>query len=159
MCMRLLVVRHGKALAREKWHKDDPLRPLTKDGAKQASEVFACLRGLLKPQEIWTSPWKRARQTASIAAEAWHLPLREVSWLAGGTMPASQRRYHLPRDRDLAIVGHEPDLGELIGLLIGGEAVPLKKAGVALLEGDPVQSMTLQLLLTPKLVLALSGQD
>ncbi len=157
--MRLLVVRHGKAMSREKWPKDDPLRPLTKEGAQQAERMFASLGGLVRPQEIWTSPWKRARQTAAIAAEIWKLPLREVAWLAGGSMPAIQRRHHLPRDRDLAIVGHEPDLGELIGVLLAGEAVPLKKAGVALLEGDPVLQMTLQLLLTPKLVLALSGRD
>ena len=57
------------------------------------------------------------------------------------------------------LVGHEPDLGELIGVLCGGPALPLKKAGLALLEGQPCAGgMTATLLLTPPAVRMLQGK-
>jgi phosphohistidine phosphatase SixA len=157
--MRLLVIRHAKAAAREDWHKDDHLRPLTKEGVAQSKLMFASLKDFSEVEEIWTSPWTRARETASIASEKWKVPLREVDWLAGGAMSAQDRRWQLPRKRDIAIVGHEPDLGELVGELCGGTVVNMKKCGAALLDGDPATGMELQFLLTPKLVAALSGRD
>lgn len=39
----LLVVRHAKALARSKWSRADPLRPLTKKGRKQSKEIIPLL--------------------------------------------------------------------------------------------------------------------
>ncbi len=159
MGMRLLVIRHAKAAAREEWHKDDHLRPLTKEGVSQAKLMFAEIKAWAEVEEIWTSPWTRARETASLASEKWKVPLREVDWLAGGAMSAQDRRWQLPRKRDLALVGHEPDLGELIGELCGGTTVTMRKCGAALLEGDPATGMELQFLLTPKLVAGLSGRD
>lgn len=155
--MRVTIVRHGKAVDRAKWHLEDADRPLTKEGAAQAMRAFRTLRGWVAADEVWTSPWTRARQTAELAAECWRLPLREVDWLAGEAMSADRRIRLLPHDIDVALVGHEPDLGMLIGALAGGRPVPLKKGGVALLEGEPAPAgMQLRLLLTPKLVLGLA---
>jgi phosphohistidine phosphatase len=56
----------------------------------------------------------------------------------------------------VAVVGHEPWLGELIALLTTGESrhgetIPLKKGGVAILEGAPTPGgMTLRALLPPR---------
>ena len=156
--MRLVVLRHGKAVARERWRKDDYLRPLTPAGERQLETVCAVLKPWVDVEEVWTSPWVRARQTGVVASTIWKVPLREVAWLAGDAMVAGERRRHLPRDRDIAIVGHEPDLGVLIGLLVGGAPIPLRKAGVALLEGDPLETMSLRALLPPKLVAGLNGR-
>ena len=38
--MRLLFIRHAKALKREKWEKDDLLRPLSEKGIKISKEFF-----------------------------------------------------------------------------------------------------------------------
>jgi phosphohistidine phosphatase len=155
-CMHLVVIRHGKAVAREKWHKDDDERPLTKDGAHQAEWAFKLMRHHVGVTEIWTSPWVRARQTAEIASDVWNLPLRECDWLAGGALQPREWIDQLPRSGDIAIVGHEPDLGEFLGVLCGTRPVPLKKAGIALLEGRTLEQMELQGLLSPKLMAALA---
>jgi phosphohistidine phosphatase len=155
--MLLTLVRHGKAVDRDKWHQDDSERPLTKDGIEQAVRTFKLVRKWIEAEEVWTSPWTRARQTAELAADAWKLPLREVEWLAGEAMPAEQRVRLLPRGIDVALVGHEPDLGELAGALTGGNPIVMKKAGFAVLEGDPaLRAMRLSLLLSPKLALGLA---
>lgn len=68
-------------------------------------------------------------------------------------MSATDQLSHLPGG-DTVLVGHEPDLGELIGVLIGAPPIPLRKAGIAVLEGEPAAGgMTLQLLLTPRAAL------
>lgn len=143
-------------MAKDRWHKEDALRPLTKEGEQQAARMFSLLRGWIEVEAIWTSPWVRARHTAEIASEIWKRPLREVEWLAGSSMTADLQRRLLPRDGSVALVGHEPDLGTLVGVLIGGRPVPLRKSGVALLEGDPLLEMELQALLAPKLVIGLA---
>jgi phosphohistidine phosphatase len=57
----------------------------------------------------------------------------------------------------LALVGHEPDLGQLAARLIGAPAgaVSLKKAGVALVAlPEDGRAARLQLLLSPRSLLA-----
>jgi phosphohistidine phosphatase SixA len=151
--MRLFIFRHGKAVDRSEWSGSDADRPLTKSGAQRTRQVCERLRPLVKADLIFTSPWARARSTAEIAAECWRLPLREASWLAGESLTLSEVCAALTDQRPAVLVGHEPGLGELIGHLCGLGAVPLKKAGFAMLDGDPQPSgMRLQGLLTPKLV-------
>ncbi len=159
--MRLILVRHGKALDREQWRpQDDRERPLTKDGIEQATRVFKLVKPYVKADEVWTSPWTRARQTAELASVAWKLPLREVAWLSGGAAAPEIWLRELPKVVDVALVGHEPDLGAFLGHLLGGQAVPLKKAGIAMLEGEPFAGkMELRLLLSPKIVLGLAEKE
>ncbi len=58
----------------------------------------------------------------------------------------------------MVLVGHEPDLGELAGVLLGAPALALRKAGCAWLRGEPEPGgMVLRALLSPKIVLALTG--
>ncbi len=152
--MRLTVLRHGEAVDRERWHGDDSQRPLTKEGAKEAVKVLKAAKRILKAHEIWTSPWLRARSTAELASTVLKLPLRETAWLAGGAEAIKDRAGHLRDDFDVILVGHEPDLGELIGYLIGGPAVGLRKAGFAVLKGEPRPGgMTIATLIGPKALL------
>ncbi|MBA3709066.1 MAG: histidine phosphatase family protein [Planctomycetes bacterium] len=155
--MRLILLRHGKALERSEWDGADADRPLTKDGADQITRVCKALRDLIRADALWSSPWARARSTAELASSVWKLPLREVEWLAGEAMAADERIALLPTDADVVLVGHEPDLGLLAGALLGGTALQLKKAGVAILDGKPAPGeMRLIGLLTPKIVLELA---
>ncbi len=153
--MRLILFRHGPAVEREAWQGPDHLRPLTDEGRKRTRQVVKAAKRLLKTDRLLTSPWVRARETTAILADVLGLDPDEVDWLAGGIASADERIRELPH-QDAILVGHEPDLGELAGLLKGGRPVPLKKAGFAILEGDPVpQGMTLVTLLSPKVLLTL----
>ena len=154
--MRLVIVRHGLAVDRAEWEGPDSLRPLTDEGRARAKRVLRAVAPLMTGiVEVWTSPWARALATAEIAADAWKLPLHKHAWLGGNGPAAGDRVADLPK-QDTALVGHEPDLGELIGVLTGGPAIPLKKAGIAVLDGHPVPGgMVLSLLLTPRAVLEL----
>jgi 8-oxo-dGTP diphosphatase len=58
----IFLLRHGSAGNRDRWKKDDRLRPLTKKGARQASAIAETLasRGI---ERIFTSPYKRCVET------------------------------------------------------------------------------------------------
>lgn len=141
--MRVLIIRHGIAEERDDWAKtgkSDDLRPLTDDGAKKVKKMA---RGLMLevPQlaAIASSPLTRAWETAHIVGEVYNKrgpealkplapggdPVKVLEWIngfEGGTV---------------ALVGHEPDLGELVGWLCTGKtgAGPsFKKGGVAMVE-------------------------
>lgn len=156
MPMRLTLLRHGKAEDREAWEGEDADRPLTRKGVAQVERLLRSLRPALPATEVWTSPLLRARQTAELASAAWKLPLVEQAWLAPGAEVAAWAGRLDPRV-DVLLVGHEPELGQAIALLTGGAAVPLRKAGIAVLKGDPLPgSMRLELLLAPKAALAIA---
>jgi phosphohistidine phosphatase SixA len=158
--MRLIILRHAQAADRADWHGADEDRPLTRDGAKRLKRVLRAAQRLVEAEEIITSPWLRARATAEIASEVWGLPLREADWLAGGATNPGEALEHVRLLGDAVLVGHEPDLGTLIGFLVGGGgAMPLKKGGLAILRGDPgAGTMRMCALLGPATVEALSGE-
>jgi phosphohistidine phosphatase len=144
--MKILLVRHGLAgSANPKAWPDDDLRPLTVKGGKQFGKAALGLRALgLKPMRILTSPAERTRQTAELLAEA--MKLKTDSMLAApelhhGTPPgkamAKLSRMRLPRS--IALVGHQPWLGEFLSLLIDGSEsarIGLDKGGACLVEAD-----------------------
>lgn len=152
--MRLIFLRHGRAVERAEWVGRDADRPLTREGRIRTRAVLRATRHLVCPLGvIWTSPFARAAATARIAGRSWRAQVVVHDWLAAGAMSATDQLSHLPGG-DTVLVGHEPDLGELIGVLIGAPPIPLRKAGIAVLEGEPAAGgMTLQLLLTPRAAL------
>jgi len=157
--MRLILLRHAVAADRVDWHGTDEERPLTRVGAKRLKRVLKATRPLAMAEEILTSPWLRARATAEIASEIWGLPLREAAWLAGGAANPREALEHIRLLGDAVLVGHEPDLGELAGFLIGVGALTLKKSGIAILRGDPGEgTMRLEALLSPTTVEALTTE-
>src|SRR5206468_7939903 len=85
----------------------------------------------------------------SLAFEALE-PERTPAEVASALMP------HRTRD-SVALVGHEPLLGEVIAFLLtgsaGGGSFPLKKGGAAslALDGDIPSGSALRWLLTPKI--------
>lgn len=58
----IFLLRHGSAGNRDKWGKDDRLRPLTKKGVKQAKAIAESLqsRGI---ERVFTSPYQRCVET------------------------------------------------------------------------------------------------
>ena len=156
VAMRLTLLRHGPAVDQEKWSGADADRPLTEVGNELTTATIKATRHLVKAVEIWTSPWVRARQTAELASSIWKLPLREMDWLAGESMPTPERAARLQPHTDVVLVGHEPDFSDLVRFLCGGR-IELKKSGLVVLKGIPRQGeMVLRSLLTPKQMMELA---
>ena len=126
--MRVFLLRHGHAADRAPdgtFHDD--ARELTPDGIarlERACQTYARIIGT--PQRILHSPLTRARQSASIlqAALATTVDSREAAELrpsgrASIVVDLLQGEF-LTAPGDVVLVGHEPLLGDLLGLLSTG---------------------------------------
>jgi phosphohistidine phosphatase len=138
--MRLLIIRHAIAVERGTPDIADEDRPLTRKGERRFRQAA---RGLARieprPDVLLTSPLPRARQTAEIAAQAWgKVKPKKADVLAGGSFTEIAGILDkLPRDATVAVVGHEPDVSELLAAIIGSKdsaAVAFKKGGVAVVD-------------------------
>jgi len=144
--MDLLIIRHAPAEDREefaKTGKSDDKRPLTKRGVERMTAAGHGLTTLALPVErMVSSPLLRACQTADILTGALELKKYEVDpILSPGTSMADVERWlqTSPNVECMALVGHEPDLGELISFLLfgrSGDQFRLKKGGAVLLRFD-----------------------
>jgi phosphohistidine phosphatase len=157
----LFIVRHAIAEEQDpiRW-PDDADRPLTMEGEvtfRKAVQGLAKLTG--PPATVLSSPFVRAWRTAEILQE-------EAGW------PSPEPFKTLEADRDpqgvideladapggpsIALVGHEPLLSELIGLLVGEAHIELKKGAVARLDVRALTrgGATLRWLLPPKVLRA-----
>jgi phosphohistidine phosphatase len=143
--MQLLVIRHAIAEEREAFAltgQDDDLRPLTPEGRRRMRRGGRGLRRVVpKLGVLASSPLVRAVQTAEIVAEAYgSVPVDRWTELAPGVHPGMlvERLRSLPHpEGPVAVVGHEPDLGELVSWLLSGRApsfVEMKKGAACLLE-------------------------
>ena len=165
--MLILIVRHGQAGEQDpSLYPDDTERPLTKAGkAMHASVSTELVKRDLVPGAILSSPWKRAWQTAEIMAD-------ECSSKKNKIKPKAAPSLAQPPDLDaikaeiagigeietVALVGHEPWLGELASLLLTGDpnrlSIDLPKSGVLGIETPMVEggSGTLRFFFRPKLL-------
>jgi phosphohistidine phosphatase len=156
--MRLIVIRHARAKERDAalW-PDDAERPLTKGGSRDFARLAARLPSWIEPpQVVLSSGWVRAWDTASILANetGWPHAVREPTLETEGGEVAVASILRVIRSREsrasIALVGHEPVLGELVSHLLGGAArVALRKGAVALLEIDPGKGRGALLALVP----------
>jgi phosphohistidine phosphatase len=158
----LYLVRHAIAEERGPAWPDDAQRPLTADGVKRWRRQASGLVAIdARPDLILTSPFTRARQTADLLAAAFskrpkvvELPALQPGVKARDVLRALEAD---GRVASLALVGHEPGLGELAALLVGFKTPPeFKKGGVARVDvailPPPAGSGQLQWWLTPKVL-------
>ncbi len=138
--MLVYLVRHAIATPRGDDTADEE-RPLTDKGIARMEEIVEGLGGLgVALDEIWTSPLVRARQTADILAglDGFSGPLRTVGALAPGGDEADVIQLLIRSNvESVALVGHEPDLGDLCARLLtsrGDGFICLKKGAVACVE-------------------------
>ncbi|HTS87968.1 MAG TPA: histidine phosphatase family protein [Gemmatimonadales bacterium] len=152
--MQLLLIRHADAGSRDSslW-ADDRQRPLTEKGRRGHRRVAKRLRRRrLAPATVFSSPWLRAWQTAQITCD-----------VTGSGEPVALPALAEPPDCEaiasaigspgpdevIALVGHEPWLGELASLLLAGDAhrvaVDFPKSGVLGLECRTIVPATAQL--------------
>jgi len=136
----LYLVRHAIAAERGSEWPDDTKRPLTERGVSRFKEAVKGLRHLdVTVDEIFTSPLVRARQTAELLAAGLDAkpPVKVLDALAPGHSFTSlmSQLAKVAKRRRVALVGHEPDLGELAAHLIGaGRALAFKKGGVCRID-------------------------
>lgn len=168
--MHILLLRHGIAAdIGQGGTRSDEERPLTEEGnavLERACRTYARLAGPI--DRIVSSPLLRARQTADLFADALgDAPEREVSELL---TPSSRPTAVLDLLQGeawvnvgaIALVGHEPHLGSLLGLLLTGSerySVPLGKGMLARVRVDEPRSMlgSLELCLTQRAAAAEAG--
>jgi phosphohistidine phosphatase len=159
----IYLVRHAIAAERGAKFPDDRVRPLTPEGIKRFKES---VRGLVamdvELDVVLTSPLTRAEQTATLLADGLpkRPPVETLDALAPGgkfaaivDAVAKQGRKHRRR---IALVGHEPDLGETAARWIGARGhVEFRKGAVCALEVDgatPGGPGTLRWLLPPRVL-------
>ena len=160
--MNLFLLRHGLAVEREEFHfASDHLRPLTAKGKRPLHKITAAMRAMeLRFDVIFSSPLVRVRQTAEIVAM--DLKLKKRLDFVDELKPGSDARKLVQKIAELEnvpvnvlLVGHEPDLGELISMFATGKngtGFALKKAGLAKMEIKNLRAgkcATLAWLLTP----------
>lgn len=160
MTCTLVLLRHGIA-ADAKDGSPDAERALTEEGARKTERAAQGLKEIgIVPDVVLTSPLRRAEETAQIACRilAPERALEIYPPLAPGHDPGEVvdglRSYR--KARQILLVGHQPDLGELASHLLTGSRslVPLafKKAGAAAItvSGVPPRSAgVLEWFLTP----------
>ena len=168
--MNLYFLRHGLAAERDPQRfPDDSQRPLLPKGGERIRLACAALESLeLSFDWILSSPYRRAAQTAEIVAAKLGLRkrLKYCDELACGGDPKALIRYVnriRPGPENVLLVGHEPDLSQLISWLISGDtdvAIAMKKGGLAKLEIEAElrygRCATLAWLLTPKQLVLLA---
>jgi phosphohistidine phosphatase len=157
----LYLIRHGVAEPRGEAWPDDAKRPLTESGASRLRKAAKALTRLgVSIDVILTSPLTRTRQTADIVAAAFdpRPAIVNVDALAPGGTHANvlaELEKHVRRGH-IAIVGHEPGIGELAGRLAGmRHALEFKKGAVCRIDVDtlpPRGAGTLRWFLSPKIL-------
>jgi phosphohistidine phosphatase len=164
--LELYLIRHGVAAERGKDWPDDSKRPLTPEGIARLRKSARGLNEIgVSFDQIVASPLVRTRQTAEVFSEELKTkpPIVTSDSLAPAGSPAlviQEISKHVRKAR-VALVGHEPNLGELAAMLIGGRTpLPFKKGGIARIDFDmlpPKGGGVLRWFLTPKVLRALGG--
>jgi phosphohistidine phosphatase len=138
----LYLIRHAIAAERGEEWPDDDKRPLTERGIARFKEGVAGLVRLdAVVDEIFTSPLVRAKQTAQLlsAGLAGAPPVKLLDALAPGHSPdeVMAELGRAARRRRIALVGHEPELGELAARLIGARRpLTFRKGGACRVDID-----------------------
>lgn len=123
--MRLYLVRHGEA--GHAAHDDE--RALTPRGAEETRNVFVAAASLLAAECpcLWSSPLRRARQTAGIAATV--LSCRDAAHRISEALrpetPLEQLATELETNSQwpLMLVAHQPLLGKLLSWLVDDDSL------------------------------------
>jgi phosphohistidine phosphatase len=164
--MELLLIRHAIAEPRDarRWPEDRE-RPLSRLGQQRATHAARGLRRLkVKPALLLCSPFKRTRQTAAILSMAAHWPRPQAcEQLSPGKSPALLLTHLATFDvARLALIGHEPELGQLLELCLGsghpGARIEVKKLAALCLQFErrPLAgSARLRWFLPPRLLRAM----
>ena len=159
--LELYLIRHGIAAERGEEYPDDSKRPLTSTGMTRVRQEARALNALKVGFDVIISrPLVRTRQTAEIIAGTLKEKPSIVSSdsLAPAGTPAGvmQELARHARKARVAMVGHEPNLGELAARLIGARSpIQFKKGAICRIDFEilPPKSLgQLQWFVTPRML-------
>jgi phosphohistidine phosphatase len=168
--MNLYIIRHAIAVDEgTSDYESDSERPLTDKGRKKMRQIAKGLRNLgVEFDLILSSPYVRARETAEILADVFKMKKKIV--FSDNLIPMGNPELLITEVNEkysvdsIALVGHEPHLSTLVGLLVAENAkidVTLKKGGVCYLSADDLHHehrATLEWLLTPGTLMEISDK-
>jgi phosphohistidine phosphatase len=162
----LYLIRHAIAEDRGEEWPDDAKRPLTTRGAAKMRKAAKGLARLgVELDVVLTSPLVRTRQTADIVAAVFdhRPPIVACESLApdGSYAAVLSDLQKQGRRRRIALVGHEPGVGELAARLAGSRRpLQFKKGAVCRIDVEslpPAGPGALRWFLTPKILRAVRG--
>lgn len=167
--MNIYIIRHAIAVDEgTPEYEQDSDRPLTDKGRKKMRQIAKGLRTLgVEFDLILSSPYVRAQATAEILAEVFKMK-KKIAFseslipMADPELLISEVMEKYPVD-SIALVGHEPHLSTLIGLLATENTkldITLKKGGVCYLSADNLHHehrATLEWLLTPGILVEIGN--
>ena len=163
--LELYLVRHGVAAERGPEYPDDSKRPLTSDGIARMRKEAKALAALgVDFDHIISSPLVRTKQTADILAQA--MPSQPSVTTADALAPAGtpaavfeELSRHMRKAR-IALVGHEPNIGELAARLVGSRTpIEFKKGAICRIDFEvfpPKGRGHLRWFVTPRMLRKLS---
>lgn len=168
--MNLYVIRHAIAVDEgTSDYESDSERPLTDKGRKKMRQIARALRNLgVEFDLILSSPYVRARETAEILADVFKMKKKLA--FSDNLIPLGNPELLITELNEkysvnsMAVVGHEPHLSTLVGLLVAENAkidVTLKKGGVCYLLADDLHQehrATLEWLLTPGILMEIGDK-
>jgi phosphohistidine phosphatase len=158
--MEIYILRHGIA-EDPKAGVPDAERALTDPGREKLRAVLGQAREAgVRPSLILSSPYRRAQQTAHMAAQVLRCnKIVEAEVLVPGSTPKAVWDAICAHRREpaLLLAGHEPLLGMTVGYLLGVPAlqVDLKKAALVRIDRESFSGAphgVLKWMLTPRLV-------
>ena len=168
--MDLYIIRHAIAVDEgTSEYEEDSQRPLTDKGKKKMRQIAKGLRALgVDFDLILSSPYVRAKETAEILADVFKaktdvvfsenlVPMGDPDLL----IAEMNEKYNV---NSIALVGHEPFLSALVGLLVSDNAsidMTLKKGGVCRLSTDDLhhtRKATLEWLITPGILVEIGNK-
>ena len=138
----IYLVRHGIAEDRSASGRDED-RALTQAGTDKMLRAAAGLQWLdVKPDAIWSSPLRRAQQTAELLRDAiapgLELAIDPCLRPEADVDATLQRLRATAAVQALMLVGHEPNISALASALltgsVGGARLPFKPGSVIALE-------------------------
>jgi phosphohistidine phosphatase len=120
MAAQLWLLRHGEAVGRA---ASDAARELTRRGEEQARAAGRALAGRgVVPGALYASPKLRARRTAELAGAVLGVQPIVHEPLGEGFAARDAEELLLGADeRPVVVVGHNPDLGEVVFDLTGAQ--------------------------------------
>ncbi|WP_456480585.1 phosphohistidine phosphatase SixA [Nautilia sp.] len=126
--MKILFIRHSLAMEREEWTGHDFERPLTEKGVKRAKKFFKHIKKIYPEIDfIVTSKALRAKQTAEILKNFYpYSKYEETALLYPGAGINDLKQAIQNKSGIVAVVGHEPDLGNFVKELMYAPNLKLK---------------------------------
>lgn len=133
--MEIILIRHGKA---EEMREglEDLQRHLTDVGKEEIQKLAPRLKEKLEPLDkrtiiFWSSPAKRALQTAQLVADELHTPINFIHDFIyeGDFEKLSDEVQKLDEDTTVLLVGHQPNLSEWVEQMTG-EKMKIEKGSM-----------------------------